>query len=105
LNRAYYENKAMMSGVLKIIAVSVGVILLVTLFSIALPQGLIRPDDATRVLESQGYSEIEITGWRPFMAGKEDTFSTGFRAKSPSGQIITGAVTSGWLKGSMIRID
>lgn len=80
-------------------------IAVIVLLVIALPHGCSRPDDATRVLSQAGYTEIEITGWRPFMAGKDDTFSTGFRAKSPSGAIVTGAVTSGWLKGSTVRVD
>lgn len=63
------------------------------------------PDQAMRVLSQAGYTQIEITGWRPLMAGKDDTFSTGFRAKSPSGAIVTGAVTSGPLSGSTVRLD
>lgn len=61
-------------------------------------------DGAKRVLRQHGYTEIEITGWRPLMAG-EDTFSTGFSAKSPSGEYITGAVTRRFFKGSTIRLD
>ncbi len=69
-------------------------------------QGFSKPDDATRTLSSAGFTEIEITGWRPFMAGNGDTFSTGFRAKSPSGDIVTGAVTEGlWGKGKTVRFD
>lgn len=60
---------------------------------------------AERVLRQNGYTEIETTGYRAFMGGKEDTYVTGFRAKSPSGQIVTGAVCSGWMKGATIRFD
>jgi hypothetical protein len=67
--------------------------------------GAIDPDNTKRVLSEQGYTEIEITGWRPWMKSKSDTFSTGFKAKSPSGHIVTGAVTSGFLKGNTIRLD
>ena len=77
----------------------------IALLAFAIPSALTRPDDAVRILSQSGYTEIEITGWRPLMAGKDDTFSTGFRAKSPGGAIVTGAVTSGWLKGSTIRMD
>ena len=77
----------------------------VALLAIALPHGCTRPDDATRVLAAAGYKDIEITGWRPFAKSEKDVFSTGFRAKSPGGEIVTGAVTSGWLKGSTIRLD
>lgn len=62
-------------------------------------------DGTRRTLSAQGYTDIEITGFRPFMKGKDDTFSTGFKAKSPGGQVVTGAVTRGYLKGSTIRLD
>lgn len=64
-----------------------------------------RPEQAENVLAQSGYTEIEITGWRPFAAGEGDTFSTGFRAKAPNGQIVTGTVTSGILKGATVRFD
>lgn len=66
--------------------------------------GCSRPGKAEAVLSANGYTDIEITGWAPFMKGEDDTFSTGFRAKSPSGQTVEGAVTGGWLKGSTIRL-
>lgn len=67
--------------------------------------GCTRSADAKRILEQSGYTNVEITGYRPFMAGNGDTFSTGFKAKAPNGQIVTGAVTGGWIKGSTIRLD
>ena len=80
-------------------------ILLLGLVAIGATGGLQRPDEATRILRQSGYTQIEITGWRPFAAGKDDTFSTGFRAKSPSGETVTGTVTSGWFKGGTVRLD
>lgn len=65
-----------------------------------------KPGEARRVLEQQGYTNITITGWRPLMAGKDDSVSTGFEATSPSGQRVSGAVTGGLVfKGSTIRLD
>lgn len=78
---------------------------LIPVFILAALVGCTREDATLRVLEQSGYSQVEITGWRPFMADKNDTFSTGFRAKSPTGQTVTGAVTSGWFKGNTIRLD
>ena len=79
-------------------------ILIVTACILALV-GCTREDDTKRVLQQSGYTQVEITGWRPFAAGKDDTFSTGFRAKAPNGQTVTGTVTGGILKGSTIRLD
>jgi hypothetical protein len=83
----------------------VGYIVVMILLARVLPEVLTNPENAMRVLSAAGYTEIEITGWRPFMAGGGDTVSTGFRAKSASGAIVTGAVTSGAFKGSTVRVD
>lgn len=64
-----------------------------------------RPDAARRVLEQNNYSQIEITGYRFFMSSREEMYSTGFRAISPSGEPISGAVTSGFFGGQTIRLD
>ncbi len=62
-------------------------------------------DTARRVLMQQGYTEIEITGWSPFSCSQDDTFSTGFQAKSPAGLRVTGTVCSAFFKGATIRFD
>jgi hypothetical protein len=90
------------------IAACIGPAIAITLFAaiiIIVPKACTRPDHATRVLEQAGYSNITITGWRPFMAGKDEAISTGFEATSPTGQRVSGAVTGAWLKGSTIRFD
>lgn len=69
------------------------------------PIGCTQPDDARRVLESAGYKNVEITGWRPMMAADDEQYSTGFSAIGPSGQRVTGAVTARAFGGSTIRID
>jgi len=71
-----------------------------------MPKACTRPDNARQILEQQGYTDIEITGWRPFMAGKDDSVSTGFEATAPNGQRVSGAVTGGLIfKGSTVRFD
>ena len=87
----------------KVFTITTAILLAIGLM--ALMTGCTQPDKATRILQQSGYKNIVITGWRPWMAGKDDTFSTGFRATAPSGQTVTGAVTGGWLKGSTIRLD
>lgn len=62
-------------------------------------------DVAMRALESAGYTNIELTGYRAFMCGEGDNFATGFSAIGPTGRHTTGAVCSGWLKGATIRTD
>lgn len=57
-----------------------------------------------RILRDNGYTDIEITGYAAWMAADDDMTSTGFRAKSPSGHVVEGAVTGGGLKGYTIRL-
>lgn len=75
------------------------------LLSLLLLVGCTEPDAATNVLRDQGYRDITITGYRPFMKSDDDTFSTGFEATSPNGTRVHGAVTGGGLKGHTIRFD
>ena len=84
-------------------SLSLSMIALLVIFSVS--KGCSRPDHARKVLEDQGYTEIRITGWRPFMAGEKESYSTGFEAISPSGKEVSGAVTGGLFKGSTIRFD
>ena len=63
-------------------------------------------DSARRVLEENGYSDIQMTGYRFFMCGKEDFYHSGFAAKGPTGRSVSGVVCQGLLfKGSTIRFD
>lgn len=57
-----------------------------------------------RTLDSAGYTDIEVTGYEWLECGKDDTYHTGFRAKNPKGQVVTGTVCCGmWAKGCTIR--
>jgi hypothetical protein len=60
---------------------------------------------AERVLSQNGYRDIKITGYAVFYCGRDDTYSTGFTATSPSGVPVKGAVCSGWGKGATIRFE
>lgn len=62
-------------------------------------------DGAERILEENGYTDIEITGYKAFCCGEDDTFKTGFRATGPTGKPVSGCVCSGWGKGGTIRFD
>lgn len=62
-------------------------------------------DKATRILQDQGYKDITITGYKTWSCSSDDTFKTGFTAKSTIGKTIEGTVCSSWAKGSTIRID
>lgn len=59
---------------------------------------------ARRVLESMGFTDITITGWRWLSCGEEDGWRTGFRARL-NGRQVSGVVCSGIFKGQTIRFD
>ena len=60
---------------------------------------------ATKALADAGLTPVKVGGYSFFSCGKDDTFATEFTAKNAKGQIVTGTVCSGWLKGKTIRFD
>lgn len=63
------------------------------------------PDHATEILERDGYTDVEMTGYSFFACSEDDFFHTGFTAKK-NGKPITGTVCGGFFfKGSTIRFD
>jgi hypothetical protein len=64
------------------------------------------PTTATRVLEDQGYTNVQMTGYNMFACSRDDTFHTGFSAKSPAGRQVSGTVCAGaFFKNSTIRFE
>lgn len=57
-----------------------------------------------RVLERDGYTDVEVFGWSLLGCGKDDAFVNGFRAKK-GGQEVTGYVCGGFSKGLTVRVD
>lgn len=56
-----------------------------------------------RALESEGFTEIQLTGYSWLSCGKDDTFATGFTAKNAKGNPVSGTVCCGLVKGCTIR--
>lgn len=63
-------------------------------------------DNAIRVLDANGYEQIQITGYNWFSCGKDDFQHTGFTVVGPTGKKVEGTVCSGLLfKNSTIRFE
>lgn len=60
---------------------------------------------ATNLLQSQGYTKIEMTGYSFFGCGKNDYWRTGFVATAPNGSRVEGVVCEGIFKGQTVRFD
>lgn len=63
------------------------------------------PDQARRVLDESGYSEVQLTGYRWFTCGENDVYHDGFIARGPTGRSVKGTICAGWFKGATIRLD
>jgi hypothetical protein len=58
---------------------------------------------STTILEEQGYTNVEITGFNPFACSEDDMYRLNFTATSPTGKPVKGVVCSAPLKGYTIR--
>ena len=67
--------------------------------------GCTSQDKSMKVLQAQGYTDVQMTGYSFFSCDKKDTYSDGFTAKSPNGSKVQGAVCSGVFKGYTIRFE
>lgn len=83
--------------------------ILVLILVLLISSGCTDVDRTRRVLEEQGYTDIEITGYRYFSCSEDDSCSTGFVAKSQAGKRVSGVVCSGYFgpfsKAATIRLD
>lgn len=53
------------------------------------------PNTAREILEAEGYTNIEITGYKPFACSDDDDLHTGFRARGVNGRLVEGTVCCG----------
>ena len=62
-----------------------------------------RTESVTKILQREGYENIELTGRAWFACAEDDFFSDGFSA-TKNDMPANGVVCSGLLKGSTIRV-
>jgi len=66
--------------------------------------GCYSTNDAKKALESQGFTDVKVTGHAWFACGKSDTFATSFEATNANGKRVSGAVCSGlFFKNATVR--
>lgn len=54
-------------------------------------------------LEAMGYTDVKDTGYRMWCCDREDSYSTGFTAKTKTGKLVSGCMCSTLTKGVTIR--
>jgi hypothetical protein len=78
------------------------IIIFIMIFSVSCTNN----QGAKELLEKEGYTEIEMTGYSWFSCSKDDIFHTGFKARNMKGNVIEGTVCEGLLfKGKTIRFE
>lgn len=65
----------------------------------------VNPSTATRALEAQGMTDVQIEGYSWLGCGKEYSFASNFSAKGANGATVTGQVCHGFFKGITVRFD
>ena len=77
------------------------IVVVVIMGTMVLATGCTDEDGAKKALHGQGFSDIELTGYGgPFACGEDDFSTTGFKAKNPRGQTVTGVVCCGMIMKS-----
>jgi hypothetical protein len=67
--------------------------------------GLSDEEGAKRVLDNEGYTNVQMTGTNSFSCGGGDLYRTGFKATNLNKKSVEGTVCSGIFKGNTIRLD
>lgn len=75
------------------------------IFAAVAPTACVDTETAHRVLENEGMTDIETTGYRYLGCSKGDTFNSGFKATNANGKHVEGVVCNGLFKGATIRFD
>jgi hypothetical protein len=78
---------------------------LIPLAALLMLAGCTDEHTALRVLNSAGFKDVQLTGYRWYGCGSEDNFRTGFNATAPSGERVSGVVCSGWMQGATYNFD
>ena len=65
----------------------------------------VNPSTATRALEAQGMTDVQIEGFSWLGCGREDSLASNFIAKGANGATVTGQVCQGLFKGTTVRYD
>lgn len=93
MNKLYYSNKHGL-GFITVVALIACMLTLVACTD---------SKNATRILEDEGLTSVQITGYKWFACSKDDTYHTGFTAIK-TGKQVNGVVCAGlFFKGSTVR--
>lgn len=80
--------------------------ILITLAVVFAMVGCTDADNAVKVLQANGFTNIQTTGYSFFSCGNDDSQATGFTAIGPTGIPVKGAVCSSiFVKNSTIRFE
>lgn len=75
--------------------------------TLALGACRVDPEDQTAIVESYGFTQVQMGGYAWFGCSEEDDVSVQFTATSPTGQHVKGVFCSGLTefdKGATVRV-
>ncbi len=75
------------------------------LFTVVMLISCTDSESAVRVLENQGFTDVNTTGYSVFACSDDDTYHTGFTAKGPTGKYVSGTVCCGVFKNCTVRFE
>ncbi len=61
------------------------------------------PDGAIQALKGNNLEPIQVGGYSFFGCGDDYIFATKFQAKNQKGDVVSGVVCSGFLKGNSLK--
>jgi hypothetical protein len=85
-----------------VVASIVAIVLVLVFFSTG---GCTDERGTTELLTLEGYTDIQVTGYRWFACGRDDIAATGFVATNANRQRVRGVVCRGFMKAKTLRID
>lgn len=78
--------------------------LVISIFALLLVSCFTDPEGTITILRQKGYTDVQITGYRPFSCWKNEQ-ATGFIAKNPSGHYVKGCACKNIFTGTRIKVD
>lgn len=61
--------------------------------------------EAKRVIEAQGITNVQVTGYAWFGCGNDDDYGSNWTGTGANGKPVGGVICGGWLKGYTVRFN
>jgi hypothetical protein len=90
--------------ILYLVSFIIALVMIPVMF-VAYAEGCTDPDRSREILLDSGYTQVEILGHAWLGCGQGDNYATAFKAVTPRGHTVYGAVCCGITKSCTVRLD